>query len=211
VDSHAQGEDVLVPPPFAPTHSWACPIWRWAYWRNTTLPGSIFESAHSNTSASTTMLYVANSWSVPISIHVDCYLSDGTLETGVTCSGPVGARQRLKAALNPTRTPAMDANGDFSDMGEGWFQLWSNGPVTPAAMTKVVLGMPGWIQELVVPVEPVELEPAAVEVAPVHVEVEAAPEGGGGAVDELAHLSLPEAMAWFESVRSGRRIHHGEK
>jgi len=200
-----------VPPPFAPTHSWVCPIWRWTYWRVTT-PGSFFESAHSRTSASTTMLYVANSWSVPISIHVDCYLSDGTLETGVTCSGPVGARQRLKAALSPTRTPAMDANGDFSDMGEGWFQLWSNGPVTPAAITLIIFELPGWSpMELVVPVEPVELEPAAVEVAPVHVEVEAAPEGGGGAVEELAHLSLPEAMAWFESVRSGRRIHHGEK
>jgi len=200
-----------VPPPFAPTHSWVCPIWRWTYWRVTT-PGSFLESAHSRTSASTTMLYVANSWSVPISIHVDCYLSDGTLETGVTCSGPVGARQRLKAALSPTRTPTMDANGDFSDMGDGWFQLWSNGPVTPAAITLIILEIQGWTpMELVVPVEPVELEPAAVEVAPVHVEVEAAPEGGGGAVEELAHLSLPEAMAWFESVRSGRRIHHGEK
>lgn len=201
-----------MPPPFAPTHSWVCPIWRWAYWRVTTPPGSIFESAHSKTSAFTTMLYVANSWSVPISIHVDCYLSDGTLETGVTCSGPVGARQRLKAALSPTRTPTMDANGDFSDMGDGWFQLWSNGPVTPAAITLIILEIQGWTpMELVVPVEPVELEPAAVEVVPVHVEVEAAPEGGGGAVEELAHLSLPEAMAWFESVRSGRRIHHGEK
>ncbi len=199
-----------MPPPFAPTHSWVCPIWGWAHWQFTTPPGSIFESAHSDTSAWTTMLYVANSWSVPISIHVDCYVSDGTLETGVTCSGPVGARQRLQAALNPTRTPAMDANGDFSDMGAGWFQLWSNGPVTPAAMNKVVLGMPGWIQEVVVPVEPVELEPAAVEVAPVHVEVEAAPEGGGGAAEELAHLSLPEATAWFESVRSGGRFHRQE-
>lgn len=158
------------------------------------------------------MLYVANSWSVPISIHVDCYLSDGTLETGVTCSGPVGARQRLKAALNPTRTPAMDANGDFSDMGEGWFQLWSNGPVTPAAITLIVLDIPGWSpKELVVPVEPVEIEPAAVEVAPTHVEVEAAPEGGGGAAAEMAHLSLPEARVWFESIRPGRRFDHREK
>jgi hypothetical protein len=97
-------------------------------------------------------------------------------------------------------------------MGEGWFQLWSNGPVTPAAITLIVMEIPGWTpMELVVPVEPVELEPAAVEVAPAHVEVEAAPEGGGGGAEEMAHLSLPEAMAWFESVRSGRRIHHGEK
>jgi hypothetical protein len=203
-------EDVRVPPPFAPTQSWVCPIWRWTYGRVTTPPGSIFESAHSRTWASTTVLYIANSWSVPISIHVDCYLSDGTPETGVSCSGAVGARQRLKAALNPTRTPAMDANGDFSDSGEGWFQLWANGPVTPAAMTLIVFEIPGWTpMELVVPVEPVEIEPAVAEAAPPHVEVEAAPEGGGGAAEETleAHLSLPEAMAWFESVRSGRRFH----
>jgi hypothetical protein len=63
--------------------------------------------------------------------------------------------------------------------------------------------------ELVVPVEPVEIEPAVAEAAPPHVEVEAAPEGIGGAAEETleAHLSLPEAMAWFESVRSGRRFH----
>jgi hypothetical protein len=201
-----------VPPPFVPTHSWVCPIWRWGYWRVTTPPGSIFDSAHSKTSAFTTMLYVANSWSVPISIHVDCYLSDGTLETGVTCSGPVGAQQRLKAALNPTRTPATDANGDFSDREEGWFQLWSNGPVTPAAITLVIMEIQGWTpMELVVPVEPVEIEPAAVEVTEPHVEVEVAPEAGGRATEEIAHLSLPEVRAWFERVHSGGRFHRPEK
>jgi hypothetical protein len=203
---------VGVPPPFTPTHSWVCPIWRWGYWRVTTPPGSIFESAHSKTSAFTTMLYVANSWSVPISIHADCFLSDGSLEPGVTCSGPVGARERLKAALNPTRMPVTDANGDFSDRGEGWFQLWSNGPVTPAAITLVIMEIQGWTpMELVVPVEPVELEPAPAEVTDPHVEVEAAPEGGGGAAGELAHLSLPEVRAWFESGHSGGRLHRPEK
>jgi hypothetical protein len=200
-----------VPPPFAPTRSWVCPIWRWGYWRVTTPPGSIFESAHSKTSAFTTMLYVANSWSVPINIHVDCYLSDGSLEPGVTCSGPVGAGQRLKAALNPTRTPVTDAIGDFSDREEGWFQLWSTGPVTPAAITLVIMEIQGWTpMELVVPVEPVELEPAGAEVTEPHVEVEAAPEGGGGAAEEIAHLSLPEVRAWFESGHSGGRLHRPE-
>jgi hypothetical protein len=66
---------------------------------------------------------------------------------------------------------------------------------------------------LIVPVEPVEIEPAVAEVAPPHVEVEAAPEGGGGAAEGTleAHVPLPEAVAWFESVRSGRRFHHRDK
>ena len=156
-----------MPPPFAPSHSWVCPIWGWAHWQFTTPPGSIFESAHSDTSAWTTMLYVANSWSVPISIHVDCYVSDGTLETGVTCSGPVGARQRLQAALQPDPNAGEGRERRLQRHGRGLVPVVVQRRVTPAAMNKVVLGMPGWIQEVVVPVEPVELEPAAVEVAPV--------------------------------------------
>jgi hypothetical protein len=124
----------------------------------------------------------------------------------------VDAQQRLKAALNPTRTPAMDANGDFSDREEGWFQLWSNGPVTPAAITLVIMEIQGWTpMELVVPVEPVEVEPAAVEVTEPHVEGEAAAEAGGRAAEEIAHLSLPEVRAWFERVHSGGRFHRPEK
>jgi len=121
----------------------------------------------------------------------------------------VGARQRLKAALNPTRTPVFDASGGFMDGGEGWFQLWANGPVSPAAMTLVIFNLPEWSpMELIVPLEPAEIEPAAVEVAPPHVEVEGAPEGQAKLE---AHLPLPEAMAWFESVRSGDRFHREEK
>lgn len=200
-----------MPPPFAPTHAWVCPIWRWSHGQFTSSGATIFDSPHTSHWASTTVLYVANSWSVPISIHVDCFLSDGTPEPGVTVSGNVDARQRLKASLNPTRPPPMvAANGDFNDGGDGWFELWANGPVTPAAMTLVIFSLPGWSpMELVVPVRPVEIEPAAVEAAPPHVEVEGAPEGGGGAAEERieAHLSVPEAVAWFESVRSGRPFH----
>jgi hypothetical protein len=204
-----------VPPPFAPTHAWACPIWRWFHGQLTSPGATIFDSAHTTHWATTTVLYVANSWSAPISIHVDCYLSDGTPETGVTVSGSVGARQRLKTSLNPTRAPAtVSASGDFTDGGEGWFQLWANGPVTPAAMTLVIFSVPGWSpMELIVPVEPVEIEPAAVDVAPPHVEVEAAPEGGGGAAEGTleTHLSVPEAVAWFESARTGRRFHRRDE
>jgi hypothetical protein len=156
------------------------------------------------------VLYVANSWSAPISIHVDCYLSDGTPEPGVTVSGNVAARQCLKAALNPTREPTVSASGDFTDGGDGWFELWANGPVTPAAMTLVILSPGFWSpMELVVPLRPAEIEPAVAEVAPPHVEVGAAPEGGGGAAEGRleAHLSVPEAVAWFESVRSAHRFH----
>jgi hypothetical protein len=156
------------------------------------------------------VLYVANSWSAPISIHVDCYLSDGTPETGVTVSGNVGARQRLKTSLNPTRAPTTSASGDFTDGGEGWFELWANGPVTPAAMTLIIFAIPGWSpMELIVPLRPAEIEPAVAEAAPPHVEVAGAPEGAGAAAEGglEAHLSVPEAVAWFESVRSGRRFH----
>lgn len=203
-----------MPPPFAPTHSWVCPIWRWFHGQLTTSGATIFDSAHVTNWATTTVLYVANSWSAPISIHVECYLSDGSLEAGVNVSGNVGARQLLKSSLNPTRAPAMvAANGDFRDGGEGWFQLWANGPVTPAAMTLVIFSVPGWSpMELVVPVEPVEMEPAAAEVTPPHVEVGAAPEGGAGAAEGMAeaHLAVPEAVEWFERARSGRAFHRPE-
>jgi hypothetical protein len=202
-----------VPPPFAASHSWVCPIWRWFHGQLTSPGATIFDSARVTNWATTTVLYVANSWSVPISIYVECYLSNGTLEPGVTVSGSVGAQQRLKSSLNPTRPPPMvAANGDFRDGGEGWFQLWANGPVTPAAMTLVIFAVPGWSpMELVVPVEPVEIEPAAVDVAPVHVEREAAPEGGAAASEASfeTHLSIPEAVQWFESARS-RRFHRDE-
>lgn len=202
-----------MPPPFAPMHTWVCPIWRWSHGQ-LTLPGAtIFDSAEVRHWATTTVLYVANSWSAPINVYVECRLSDGMLETGVNCSGPVGASQRLKASLNPTRAPVTSANGDFNESGDGWFQLWADGPVTPAAMTLVIFFIPGWSpMELVVPVEPAELEPAAVDVAPPHVEVPAAPEGGGAAdTGGIEHLSLPDAVAWFERARSGRPPHHGEE
>jgi hypothetical protein len=194
-----------MPPPFAPTHTWVCPIWRWSHGQHTT-PGDTVFDHHVSHWAMTTVLYVANSWGAPLSIHVDCYLGDGTPEAGVTCSGPVGAHQRLKASLNPTRAPVTDEYGDYNERGEGWFQLWANGPVTPAAMTLVIFTIPGWSpMELVVPVQPAEIEPVA-DVAPTHVEVQAAPEGAAAAAT-LEHLSLPDAMAWFESARSTRRIH----
>ena len=198
-----------MPPPFAPTHSWVCPIWRWSHGQLTSPGGTIFDSAHTTDWAMTTVLYVANSWGAPLSIHVDCYLGDGTPKAGVSCSGSVGAYQRLEASLNPTRAPVTDAYGDYNESGEGWFQLWANGPVTPAAMTLVIFAIPGWSpMELVVPVEPAAIEPVA-EVTPTHVEVEAAPEGGGAAAEGTLerHLPLPEAMAWFESVWSRRRPH----
>jgi hypothetical protein len=198
-------------PPFAPTHSWVCPIWRWSHGQLTSPGGTIFDSAHTTHWAMTTVLYVANSWSTPFSVHAECYLADGMQETGVSCSGTVNGRRLFKASLNPTRAPVVDARGDFNESGEGWFQLWSNGPVTPAAMTLVIFAIPGWSpMELVVPVEPVEMEPAVADVTPVHVEVPAAPEGVGGAAegDLETHLSLPEAMAWFEGHRAGRPLHH---
>ena len=176
-------EDVGVPPPFAPTHTWVCPIWRWSHGQQTS-PGDTVFDHHPTHWAMTTVLYVANSWGAPFSIHVDCFMSDGTPETGVTCSGPVGAYQRLEASLHPTRPPVTTNEfGDYNERGDGWFQLWSNGPVTPAAMTLVIFYLPGWSpMELIVPVEPAEIEPVA-EVAPTHVEVEAAPEGGGAAAE----------------------------
>lgn len=193
-----------MPPDFAPTHAWVCPVWRWSHWRLTSPAGSIFESPHSTTQASTTVLYVANSRSTPISLYVDCYTSDGVLEAGVKVFGDVGARQRRQASLHPTRAPQLQPNGDFMDGGQGWFQLWANGPVTPAAVSAGIIGS---ATELVVPLEPVEIETAVAD-APPYVTAEAAPEGGGGAADEAleANLSLPEAIAWFESVRSGRRF-----
>jgi hypothetical protein len=99
---------------------------------------------------------------------------------------------------------------DLAVGGDGWFQLWANGPVTPAAMTLVIFNLPEWSpMELIVPLEPAEIEPAVAEAAPPTrvVEVEAAPEGGDTAAEAKleAHLSLPEAMAWFEGDRSGGR------
>jgi hypothetical protein len=58
--------------------------------------------------------------------------------------------------------------------------------------------------ELIVPLEPAEIEPVA-DVAPTHVEVEAAPEGAAAAELERGHVSVPEAIAWFENARSSRR------
>jgi hypothetical protein len=94
---------------------------------------------------------------------------------------------------------------DLAVGGDGWFQLWANGPVTPAAMTLVIFNLPEWSpMELIVPLEPAEIEPAVAEAAPPTrvVEVEAAPEGGDTAAEAKleAHLSLPEAMAWFEAT-----------
>jgi hypothetical protein len=81
-------------------------------------------------------------------------------------------------------------------------------------MTLVIFNLPEWSpMELIVPLEPAEIEPAVAEAAPPHVEVEAAPEGGGAAAEAKleAHLSLPEAMAWFEGDRSSGRFHRPEK
>ena len=197
-----------MPPPFAPTRSWVCPIWRWSHWQQTTSGDTVFDHRQ-NHGAMTTVLYVANSWGTPFDIHVDCIQSDGMIETGVTCSGPVGAYQRLEASLHPTRAPVTtNAFGDYNERGDGWFQLWSNGPVTPAAMTLVIFYLEGWSpMELIVPLEPAEIEPVA-DVTPTHVEVEAAPEGAAGEAQlERGHIPVSEAIAWFESVRSTRPFH----
>ena len=65
------------------------------------------------------------------------------------------------------------------------------------------------------PPEPVEIEAAVAEGAPPLVTREVAPEGVGAAGAETetleANLSLPEAMAWFESVQSGRRFDRRRK
>jgi hypothetical protein len=192
-----------VPPPFAPTHTWVCPIWRWFHAQETT--AGVFDHDVKNW-ATTTVLYVANSWGTPFSIHVDCFQSDGMIESGVTCSGPVGAYERLEASLHPMRAPVTTNQfGDYNESGDGWFQLWSNGPVTPAAMTLVIFYVAGWSpMELIVPLEPAEIEPVA-EVAPTHVEVQAAPEGAAAAELERGHVSVAEARAWFESARSRPR------
>jgi hypothetical protein len=69
--------------------------------------------------------------------------------------------------------------------------------------------------ELVMPLKPVEILAAVAEAAPPLVTREAAPEGVGAAGAETAtleaNLSLPEAMAWFESVQSGRRFQRRHK
>ena len=194
-----------MPPSFPATHSWVCPLWSWLHAR-TMIPGStIFDSAREENWATTTMVYVVNSRSAPISVHVDCYLSDGTLENGVRVAGDVPPRQRFQASLMPIRAPIIDARGNYRDRGEGWFQLWANGPVTPAAVFMTILAPmnPVWI---VVPVEPVELEPAVAEAAPPLATTTPASEGVGGAAEDAveANLSLDETVAWFESVRSGR-------
>ena len=152
------------------------------------------------------MLYVANSRSAAISIHVDCYLSDGTPETGVRVATDVGALQRFEASLMSTRAPQMQSNGDYREGGEGWFQLWANGPVAPAAVITVILGQSPF--ELVVPLEPVDIEPvvAVAEAAPPLVTAMAAPEGAAAEESLEANLSLDESREWFESVRSGRRF-----
>ena len=64
---------------------------------------------------------------------------------------------------------------------------------------------------MVIPVRPVDIE-TAVAAAPPHVEVEAAPEGGGGGRATLeANLTLDEAVEWFASARTGRRFHRQEE
>ena len=168
------------------------------------IPGStIFDSAREENWATTTMVYVVNSRSAPISVHVDCYLSDGTLETGVRVAADVPPRQRFEASLMPIRAPIIDARGNYRDEGDGWFQLWANGPVTPAAVFKTILAPmnPVWV---VLPVEPVELEPAVAEAAPPVATTTPAAEGGAAQDAIEANLSLDETVAWFESVRSGR-------
>jgi len=74
-----------VPPSFAATHAWVGPIWLWSHGHETYPGPTIFDSARTRIWATTTMLYVANSRSTAISVHVDCYLSDGMLDTGVEC------------------------------------------------------------------------------------------------------------------------------
>ena len=182
----------------------------WSHGQLTHPGATIFGGAWTSTWATTTMLYVANSRSAAISIHVDCYLSDGTLETGVRVATNVGALQRFRASLLPTRAPQMQANGDYRDGGQGWFQLWADGPVTPAAVITVILGTPF---EMVVPLEPVEIEAVAVAEAPPWVTAEAAPEGAGAAAEDSleANLSLEESREWFESVRSGREFRRTDK
>ena len=174
-------DDVSVPPSFAPSHAWVCPYWRWSHGQLTFSGATIFDSAWTRTWATTTMLYVANSRSAAISIHVDCYLSDGTPETGARVATDVGALQRFEASLMSTRAPQMQSNGDYREGGEGWFQLWANGPVAPAAVITVILGQSPF--ELVVPLEPVDIEPvvAVAEAAPPLVTAMAAPEGAAAA------------------------------
>ena len=194
-----------MPPSFVPTHAWVGPIWLWSHGHETYPGPTIFDSARTRIWATTTMVYIANSRSSAISVHVDCYLSDGTLETGVRVSTDVAARNRFQASLQPTRAPVMDAYGDFRDGGEGWFHLWANGPVTPAAMIVLVHTNP---QErgvdMVVPVRPIEIETAVAD-APPYVEAHAAPEGGAGAEEATleTNLTIDEAAAWFASVRTG--------
>ena len=202
-----------MPPSFAPTHAWVGPIWRWSHGHETYSGPTIFDSARTRIWATTTMLYVANSRSTAISIHVDCYLSDGTLDTGVRASTDVAARQRFQASLLPTRAPVTLPNGDFRDGGEGWFHLWANGPVTPAAMIVLIHTNPEERGvDMVIPVKPVDFETAVAD-APPYVEAEAAPEGVGGAAGAAleANLTLEEAVAWFASVRTGHRFHRHEK
>ena len=87
-----------MPPPFVPSPSWVCPIWRWPHGRFSSPGTTIFDSAHVTIWGSTTMAQVANSGSPTIRTYVDCYLSNGTLEPGVRVSADAprysGSRRR---------------------------------------------------------------------------------------------------------------------
>ena len=63
---------------------------------------------------------------------------------------------------------------------------------------------------MVIPVRPVDIE-TAVAAAPPHVEVEAAPEGGGAAAATLeANLTLDEAVGGSRA-RNGPPLHRQEE
>jgi len=186
---------VWVPPAFKPTHSWVCPLWSWLNARTMIPGGTIFDSARAEDWVTTTMVYVVNSWGTPLSIHVDCYLADGMLEAGVRVATAVPPLQRFQASLAPLRAPTPDANGNYRDEGEGWFQLWATGPVTPAAVF-MTIHSPRQAAYVVLPVEPAELEPVAEVTPPLATTTPAE--------DVIENLSLEETVEWFESVRTGR-------
>jgi hypothetical protein len=189
-----------VPPSFAPTHAWVCPQWSWHNARHTVPGATVFDGARVERFAGTTVLYVANSRSTPIGIHVDCYTSDGVLERAVVVATDVAPLTRFEASLLPFRAPVVDARGDFDERGEGWFHLWATGPVTPAANFETILHTQhAW--DTPRPVVPVEIEVLA-EAAPPRPPTTTLAEAE--AVE--ANLSRAETLDWLEGVAAGRRF-----
>jgi len=130
-----------VPPPFAPTHSWVCPIWRWSHGRFSSPGATIFDSAHVTVWGSTTGNDAGDPTNVFVPKFVVIALPAAVDVTDFAVDPTAGCGDGGSASTGDFRIETSPNGTTWTQAASGTFTLDDRGrlnTVTPTAGTQGV-------------------------------------------------------------------------